>query len=541
MKKKLLTMLVTVAGTLLLSSVAYCEALDCEIETTNDTITVSGSVETIGEIEGLALEILKPNTDFDTVSDISCVAYANQLDLKQYESEFSFVFPRFAESGLYKAKLVRLTDGETKEFEIRIVEDTDFSQVISELKGNMGTQEQFSTFLGMGNNAFLLNCDTIPLNAERAEIEKYMYSFLKTEFDSVKSTEDMKAVWCGSILTYLLNDGIADDLSDLDDYVYFSDKNIESWFKAQGQSADGKAKIMQILKQKRYDKYFDLVAQMKRALILSVVKSPNGISNIGEVMADFSDISGVTQRNEVEKYRQIAGMDFTDFDIFIEKFKGITIDTGKNSGSSGTSGGGGSGGYVATGQAKTENGEETPVVSMNFIDLDTVPWAYEAISTLTDLNVINGRSSELFEPNEFITREEFVKICVNILKLDSSDGTVVFSDEVPGEWYCGYLKAAYDNKLVLGNDDGSFGVGANISRQDMAVIIYNTIKDSIPQNTDRVSFDDADVISDYASDAVEILAGLGIINGTGDNMFSPLNTATRAEAAKMAFGILEYV
>ena len=76
----------------------------------------------------------------------------------------------------------------------------------------------------------------------------------------------------------------------------------------------------------------------------------------------------------------------------------------------------------------------------------------------------------------------------------------------------------------------------------MAVILYNIIKahiDSVkgPQN----KFDDAEIISEYAKDAVSCLSELGIINGTGDNLFSPLDTATRAEAAKMAFGILEYV
>ena len=85
-------------------------------------------------------------------------------------------------------------------------------------------------------------------------------------------------------------------------------------------------------------------------------------------------------------------------------------------------------------------------------------------------------------------------------------------------------------------------MGEPVSRQDMAVILYNIIKEkAVIKENSTEDFDDADSISAYAKDAVSLLSGLGVINGTGNNMFSPLDTATRAEAAKMAFGILEYV
>ena len=410
---------------------------------------------------------------------------------------------------------------------------------MAELKNNMESQESFSSFLASGNNAYILRCDNIPDNIDRAKIESIMYAFLKTEINNIRSSKDSNALWCGSVTACMLNNGAANNMSDLDEYIRFNDEKIEKWYKAQTSNNAAAEKILQILKQKKYNKYSDLEEQIKRALILSVVKYPNGISNIGEVLADFSDVSGVTKSDETEKYRQAAGNDFSDFDKFIEYFKNLKTQSGTSSSSSGGSGGGG---YIASGKTKTESDEQTPVVNMRFIDLDTVPWAYEAISTLADRGIINGRTAELFEPNDKITREEFVKICVKILDLDSSDESVVFSDEIPGEWYCGYLKAAYDSKIVAGKGDGTFGMGEPVSRQDMAVILYNIIKEkAVIKENSTEDFDDADSISAYAKDAVSLLSGLGIINGTGNNMFSPLDTATRAEAAKMAFGILEYV
>lgn len=540
MKKKVLAIPIITAA-LFFSKTVYGEVLDYKTEINDETITVTGTVAPSNEAESLVLEILKPNCGFESGMAVGSVAFAEQLDLKERENDFSFSFPQFKESGRYAAKLVCLTDGTEKSFEINVVKDSDFAEVLTGLKNNMGSQESFSSFLASGSNAFILKCDSAPGSIERAEIEKQMYAFLKTEINNIRNSEDSNTLWCGSVTACMLNNGAANSISDLNGYIRFNDAKIEKWYKAQSANSAAAEKILQILKQRKYDKYSDLEEQMKRALILSVVKYPNGISNIGEVMADFSDVSGITKSDETEKYRQAAGKDFSDIDKFIEYFKSLKTEKETYSPGSGRSGGSG-GGFVASGKKNTASDAQTPVVNMRFIDLDTVPWAYEAISTLADKNVINGRSDELFEPNDTITREEFVKICVNICGLDSSDKTVVFSDEVSGEWYTGYLKAAYDAKMISGKDDGTFGIGEPVSRQDMAVILYNMIKSDIDSAKEaQQKFDDAEQISDYARNAVSRLSGLGIINGTGDNLFSPLDTATRAEAAKMAFGILEYV
>ena len=49
------------------------------------------------------------------------------------------------------------------------------------------------------------------------------------------------------------------------------------------------------------------------------------------------------------------------------------------------------------------------------------------------------------------------------------------------------------------------------------------------------------MISDYAIDAINVLSANGVINGVGDNMFSPLGRLTRAEAAKLIFESIKYI
>ena len=129
-----------------------------------------------------------------------------------------------------------------------------------------------------------------------------MYAFLKTEINNIRSSKDSDALWCGSVTACMLNNGAANNMSDLDEYIRLNDEKIEKWYKAQTSNNVAAEKILQILKQKKYNKYSDLEEQIKRALILSVVKYPNGISNIGEVLADFSDVSGV---NKIRRNREV--------------------------------------------------------------------------------------------------------------------------------------------------------------------------------------------------------------------------------------------
>lgn len=76
-------------------------------------------------------------------------------------------------------------------------------------------------------------------------------------------------------------------------------------------------------------------------------------------------------------------------------------------------------------------------------------------------------------------------------------------------------------------------------RQDMATILYRAMGD---QNSKAIlDFSDVDDIASYATDAIAELVGLSIINGYEDGSFKPRGTATRAEAAKMIYGVYQYL
>ena len=76
-----------------------------------------------------------------------------------------------------------------------------------------------------------------------------------------------------------------------------------------------------------------------------------------------------------------------------------------------------------------------------------------------------------------------------------------------------------------------FGIGENISRQDMAVIIYRAVGESI-KTEKEADFKDIGTVSSYAKEAVNALYSAEIMSGDGENA-NPHANATRAEAAKI--------
>lgn len=72
-----------------------------------------------------------------------------------------------------------------------------------------------------------------------------------------------------------------------------------------------------------------------------------------------------------------------------------------------------------------------------------------------------------------------MKIVTSAFGFAASNDAAAFSDVDQAAWYAPYVAAAQENSIVSGLGDGRFGIGTNITRQDMAVIIANALKVSV--------------------------------------------------------------
>lgn len=170
---------------------------------------------------------------------------------------------------------------------------------------------------------------------------------------------------------------------------------------------------------------------------------------------------------------------------------------------------------------------------------DANGWGKSYIAALNARGIINGKSETEFMPDSPIKREEFIKLVVELFGLLDESAVCEFTDVPEGAWYEKYVASAKASGITDGIGDGKFGTGAYISRQDMAKII-NTILVSrgieLPGNGKK--FKDDNSISDYAKPHVYAISGY-IISGDDTGNFNPTKNATRQEAAKMVYGMLD--
>ncbi len=105
-----------------------------------------------------------------------------------------------------------------------------------------------------------------------------------------------------------------------------------------------------------------------------------------------------------------------------------------------------------------------------------------------------------------------------------------------------YVNTAYQNGIINGVSDTEFGIGENITRADMVVMMNRVLdKCNVELQSIRpaVIFDDYEKIPSYAGTSITTLYMAGLIEGTGNNMFTPASTATKAEAAVAINRILQ--
>ena len=185
-----------------------------------------------------------------------------------------------------------------------------------------------------------------------------------------------------------------------------------------------------------------------------------------------------------------------------------------------------------------QNGTYTvQVKDLNFPDLAKTHWSYGYVQSLVAKNVINGMEDGTFLPEYNVTREQFAKMLVEALEIYDASATCDFTDLDTSHWAYTYVASAVKAGVIMGYDDGTFGVGRNITRQEMAVMV-SRCDVNFPTLIPAIAFTDSGDIADWARAAVTQMQRATIISGFEDNSFKPQENATRAQAAKIIYGIL---
>ena len=118
------------------------------------------------------------------------------------------------------------------------------------------------------------------------------------------------------------------------------------------------------------------------------------------------------------------------------------------------------------------------LTSNTYTDVADDYWANTAISTMTGLGIVQGRSTTTFDPKAPITRAQFAAICARF-DTGKSNGTQTFSD-IQGHWAEKYIERAAELGWIKGFEDGTFRPDTYITRAQ-AMTMINRVLNRIPE------------------------------------------------------------
>ena len=180
-----------------------------------------------------------------------------------------------------------------------------------------------------------------------------------------------------------------------------------------------------------------------------------------------------------------------------------------------------------------------------FIDVRGDDWFYDDVAYVYENGLMNGTSETTFSPYISTTRGMIVTILYRMEGKPAVLEACPFTDVKAGAYYERAIVWAAENGIVKGYGNGCFGPDDQITREQMAAILYRYAKNrgldvSVGENTNILSYDDALDISEYAVPAMQWACGAQIIHGA-DGRLTPGEKATRAQVAAILHRFCENV
>lgn len=500
--------------------------------------------------------------DINETNFAELVVYADVLDKPQ---SFTYLMRDDDISGDYKVSISLADGSEIREESYYYAAKADRDRILKEITAALGEEDISKLkeiFAREGRDCKILNSLGC-LTEEYAELSEESREKVLKRFKNMNN-EDLAARFNEAVIVEKINTAAADTIEQ--ELEKYKDKiGIKLEENDNFKKLRSKTSFFTAFADMEFESFDAICASVNSVAALCRVNDEGSYTEIYGILKENDDVFNISfadydQLNDYYKsvvLKAMVGNNFKSADEVKAKFEKESKDalakqkdseSKSNSSTGGSSkGGSGAGGGVMLGDVtvkpdtgkdddkKDENkkDDEKPEVKDEFTDLEGVEWAKSAISALYEKGIVAGDGEGKFDPSRNIKREEFVKMIVLAFGIEPKTGTNEFSDCIPGTWYEEYINAGVDAGLIKGVSAEEFGVGRNITREDMAVIVARAMKLDISAESEK--FADDDEISGYAKDAVYAVKEKGVISGLGDGRFAPKMFATRAQAAKIIY------
>jgi len=145
---------------------------------------------------------------------------------------------------------------------------------------------------------------------------------------------------------------------------------------------------------------------------------------------------------------------------------------------------------------------------------------------------MDGFGNGKFGPDKNLSRAQLAQILYNHAGRPAVTGASPFIDVANGKWYTSAIVWANQRGVVGGYGNSLFGPDDNITREQLAVMLWRYAGNPAATNKE-LHFNDIDEAGGYALEALRWAVEKGILTGYGNGRLNPTGLATRAEAAAM--------
>lgn len=178
-----------------------------------------------------------------------------------------------------------------------------------------------------------------------------------------------------------------------------------------------------------------------------------------------------------------------------------------------------------------------------FTDVDPADPFATYIFALQSLGHYENSGEQAFQPERVVTRAEYVSRMMEVSNIKESESKDYAFTDIAGHPAAGYIQAAYEIGLILGDGQGQFSPDRLMTRQEAAVLVWNSLKRQYPHEL----FEDVQLagdVSEWAVPAVQMIVKLGLygpevqVTSTGEAAYRAKDALTRQEEAVILYRLL---
>lgn len=177
----------------------------------------------------------------------------------------------------------------------------------------------------------------------------------------------------------------------------------------------------------------------------------------------------------------------------------------------------------------------TVIIPLPFVDVPDDQWYYNDVRFVYESGLFSGVSDIMFCPDDTMNRGMMTTVLHRVAGKPETSYSQIFSDVPDEQWYTAGTVWCAKMGIVNGIGEGMFAPDMTVTRQQIAVMLYNyAVKTDLAavERADLSAFPDAETVGPWARDAVSWAVGAGIINGSGGFLL-PEEGAQRAQVAAM--------